>query len=188
MNKSLLEPAKKLEMRLLELPSLVDAFSHFRFEAVTRWSQWLKETETIFLHYGFVESADLAGIRAALLVNEFDPSMTRALRNKTQLARSLASVQQVQLIITSKYKLLNEKLEQVRMLIKQILIPAQAAGMIHEVNGTGFNTYLEGLLHQFQRHDQLGPSINNAIAMVGKFDVLRILAEEIEFTDMEQPR
>ena len=188
MNKSLREAAKKLENMLLEIPSLVDGFSNFRFEAVSRWSQWLKQTETIFLNYGFVESADLAGIRAALLVTEIDPSMTRAMRKKIQLSRSLSSIQQVQLLITSKYKSLNEKLEQVRMLIKQILIPAQAAGMIHEPNGTGFNIYLEGLLHQFQRHEQLGPSINNAIAMVGKFDVLRILAEEIEFTEIEQAR
>jgi len=36
-----------------------------------------------------------------------------------------------------------------------------------------------------RRHDlgypQLASSINNAIGLIGKFDVLRIIAEEIEF-------
>ena len=74
-----------------------------------------------------------------------------------------------------------EKTDTVRKLIKQILIPAKEAGLIRSENIVDFGLYLESLLQQFKQHPQLASSINNAIGLIGKFDVLRIMAEEIEF-------
>ena len=66
-------------------------------------------------------------------------------------------------------------------MIKQIMIPAKDAGMINYDKNNDFTAYLESLLAQFKSHEQLAPGINSAIASIGKYDVLKIIAEEIEF-------
>lgn len=60
------------------------------------------------------------------------------------------------------------------------IMPAKDVGIIRIDDIVDFNQYIESLLQQFLQHEQLRPNINNAIALVGRFDVMRIIAEEIE--------
>ncbi|EDP95360.1 hypothetical protein U8527_16890 [Kordia algicida OT-1] len=45
-----------------------------------------------------------------------------------------------------------------------------------------FNTYIMGIFENFKNHEQLRASMTKVLTMVNRSDVLRIMAEEIDFS------
>lgn len=181
MKKSIIEPANALKKKLFEIPKLVTAFQEHDTSIFHDWMSWLQELENIFQKYNFTQCAEIAGYRANIMSNYYQIGNRRIHKRKHLNQIGLSSVQPIQKILTDKSQELNDKIEQVRILIKQILIPAKDAGMIEYDHNKDINLFMESLLFQFKSHEQVRPLINNAIVLIGKYDVIRILIQEIEF-------
>lgn len=180
MKKSVIEPANVLQKKLFEIPAIVTSFGNQESYILKKWLHWLEELESIFEKYNFTQCAEIAGYRASIISSYSLVTEKRTQKRKQINQSALSTIQPVQQILSDKSNELNEKINQVRTLIKQILIPAKDAGMINYDPKTDFTAFIETLLIQFKSHDQVRSSINSAIALIGKYDVMRILAEEIE--------
>lgn len=180
MKKSVIEPANVLQEKLFEIPSMVTSFGKQEGNVSEKWLDWLEELESIFKKYNFTQCAEVAGYRASIIVSCNIITEKRSQKRKQVRQAALVTIQPVQQILSDKSNELNDKINQVRTLVKQILIPAKDAGMINYNPEIDFTVFMESLLVQFKSHEQVRPSINSAIALIGKYDVIRILAEEIE--------
>ncbi len=181
MKKSILEPARVLQEKLFEIPTLVSSFQNQELNTLKKWMTWLEELELIFKNYNFPQCAELAGYRASILSSYNVATEKRKEKRKKVHQAALTSIQPVQQILSDKSEELNQKIDQVRSLIKQILLVAKDAGIIQYNPNTDFMFFVESLLHEFKSHEQIRSSINSAILLIGKHDVIRIIAEEIEF-------
>ncbi|WP_124981330.1 hypothetical protein [Nonlabens xiamenensis] len=181
MRKSVLTPAKEIGRELDKISGFVDGFQRRDHATSDQWIEWLRHMEDQLRQYGYAESAELAGFRASIIDGQQEMAKKSGSRSKRKRLAALATVQPVQQLLTDRYRELEAKIESVRSMIKQILVPAREAGMIRHQPGMEFTAFIESLLQQFQRHEQLAPSIQSAIASLGRQDVIRIIAEEIEF-------
>ncbi len=181
MKKSSIEIVNAIYEKLMQVDILVNEFESKKTSAVDNWFVWLKESEELLKRFNYTECAELASFRSSILHENSIPDLGRTTKRKRTFSKALATFQPAQIVLLKIYKPLEEKIETVRNLIRQILVPAKEAGMIQYDPSVDFTQYLESLLRQFQAQEQLAPSINSAIASIGKYDVLRILAEEIQF-------
>jgi len=180
MKKSVIEPANALQEKLLEIPDIVTAFRKQEGNVSKKWLHWLEDVESLFKKYNFPQCAEVAGYRSSIIASFTLITEKRIPKRKQINQAALETIQPVQQILSNKSNELNDKVNQVKTLIKQILIPAKDAGMIDYNSNNDFTLFIENLLVKFKTHEQVRPSINNAIALIGKYDVMRILAEEIE--------
>ncbi|PPK94819.1 hypothetical protein LY01_01572 [Nonlabens xylanidelens] len=181
MRKSVIEPASIFRKELFSIPEKVTRFQKKEHNITDEWIAWLTHLEDLFTKYHYTEAAEVAGHRAQVIAAAAFEEGKRVKKRKLMTTAAINTVQPVQQLLTDVSNKLEEKIEVVRNLIKQILVPAKDAGMINYEPGHDFTAYLEKLLAQFKTHEQLAPSVNSAIASIGKYDVLKILAEEIEF-------
>lgn len=180
MRKSVIEPAIIFKKELFTIPNIVSRFQQKEHSVTEEWILWLIHIEDLFTKHNYSEAAEIAGFRANVLAAAYEEGK-RVKKRRQMTAAAISSVQPVQQILSDVSHRLENKIEAVRSMIKQILIPAKDAGMINYNPETDFSSYLESLLAQFKSHEQLAPGINSAIASIGKYDVLKIIAEEIEF-------
>jgi len=178
--KSLMDIAQAIHEKLMQVSGIVNDFEQRAYFATPNWMTWLKESEELLKKFQYGESAQLAGLRATI-VGEFFPMQPTRNRRRQIFSKAIQTINPAQDILYTLYKILTEKIEVVRTLIRQILVPAKEEGFIKYDTSIDFTQYIESLLQQLKSHEQLKPSINSAIASIGKVDVIRLLAEEIEF-------
>jgi len=181
MRNTLLDPCEKLKTQLFKIGDIVDKFESKNNSAIKQWYDWLKQTEAILKQYNFSETAELAGLRAESLLQ---PSSLKAKppTRKITMQQVLGTVSPAQTMVLHLQKNLEEKLENARHLIRQIVLAAKQANLLkNSQQDKNFTTYLESFLAQIQQHDQLQSGIQNIISAIGRADTLRILAEEISF-------
>ncbi|PHN07806.1 hypothetical protein [Flavilitoribacter nigricans] len=181
MLRSVLTPCEELQHQLMNVGSIVNHFRDKKNDAVPQWLQWLEVTEEILKKNNFSETSALAGLRADILAVAMEIDAPRK-RKKAIAQKSLESVNVAQDIVASRHNALQEKIEQVRTLFRQIVPVAKQAGLIRFGPGQDFTAFMEDFLQQLQQHEQLGPGITAAIAAIGKTDTLRIMADEIDLT------
>lgn len=181
MKKSLLEPEKEIRERLLAVSDIIELFELNNQKDISVIEDWLKNTEEFFQNYNYVECAVVAGYRASLVASKINVYEQRTKNKKLIRKKALETIQPVQNILTTKYDEIHSKLENVRSLIRQILVPAKEVGLISYEKGVDLNSFIESLIVELSKNKQIAPLLNNAIITVGKFDVIRIMAEEIEF-------
>jgi hypothetical protein len=177
--KSVIDIANAIHEKLMQVSGIVDAFAERAYFATDSWMTWLKESEEMLKNFQYGESAQLAGLRATIL-SEFFPLQPTRNRRRQIFSKAIQTINPAQDVLYNLYKILTEKIEVVRVLLRQILVPAKEAGLIQYDPSTDFTLFIESVLQQLKSHDQLKPSINSAIASIGKIDVMRLLAEEIE--------
>ncbi len=177
----MLEMRNVLYDQLMQVNVLVNGFETKAPTILEDWMHWLKETEELCKRYNLSECAELAGYRSLILHERSLHDTSVNSKRKRIFSKTLETIQPVQAICVGRFKKLDEKVESVRSLIRQILVPAKEAGCIRYDPEVDFTDYLESLLQQFRNHEQLAAGINGAIALVGKRDVILILAEEIDF-------
>ncbi len=179
MNKTIINPCLELKSQLLKVGAMVSRFEGNDYSAVKAWNNWLIEVEAILEKYHFSEAAEIAGLRAQTLVENTEPGQ-RVSKRKSSMQRSLRTVSAAQIAVLGVQKHLEDKLEGVRLIIKQIVLASRDAGFTFGADkGDDFTVYVDSLLTQLQQHEQLKSGINKAIAVIGKYDTLRVLAEEI---------
>ncbi len=181
MQKSIIAPAEKLQAKLMMVSMLVDQFEQKKHHALQDWLSWLSETEALFKEHNYSQVSKLAGLRAEILAIGYE-SLKRREKQRAQNQRSLATIGVAQDIVQERYQRLADKIEKVREILKQIILVAKEAGFLEQsmISGENFTQFVEQFLWQMRNHEQLKPSINLAIATVGKYDTMRIIAEEIE--------
>ncbi len=181
MKASVLEMRNALYAQLTQVSTLVDGFAAKRPSATDDWVRWLQATEALCQRYNLVESAELAAHRSLILHENSLSDASVNSKRKRIFSRALETIHPVQALCAERFRKLDEKVDTVRSLLRQILVPAKAAGCIRYDPAVDFGAYLESLLQQFRQHEQVSASINGAIALIGKQDVILILAEEIDF-------
>ncbi len=182
MVESTIDIASAIQAKLLLVPELVCKFENKDIYALQDWLAWIKDSEALLKKYNFAECAEIAGLHALICHEELKIYTDKRIKKKTVIAQAVSTVNPSQQILQNIYNRLQEKIENVRVVMKQILVVAKSAGLLNfNSEKETFTQFLQSLLNQFKSHVQLAPSINSAIASIGRFDVIRILAEEISF-------
>lgn len=179
MQTSIIVPCQELKQKLLAISELVDSFQQQSPSAVSDWLYWLKQTEEVLKRYNFRESAELAGLRAEILASSKMDGSPKT-RRKTIVQKALETVYIAQSVVARRQGQLEDKIDQVRAVIRQITTLAKQAGYIKFKQGDDFAFFLEKFISDMQQHPQLNPSINGVLGTIGKYDTMLILAEEIE--------
>ncbi len=174
MKGSTLDIVKGLFDKLQEVPDIVSAFEHRESTAMQLWLQWLETSEKLLKEQGFAECAAVAGIRADVLVY-LSEKQTR----KEKFIAVLKTVNAAQTLLLEKYKTLEEKVENVRVFLKQVLTQINDAGILNYDENTDFTAFINSVFEQMKNNAQLSGSIHNAVATIGKTDVLRLIAETL---------
>lgn len=169
---STLDIVQALYDKLQQVPDIVNAFERRDGTAPAIWLDWLTQTSAQLKQFGFAESSAVAGIKADMLAK-----LAEKQNRKEKIAAMLATINPAQTIILALYTPLNEKVENVRTFLTQVLTQIKEAGMLHYDTNSDFTTFINNLFIQLKSNDQLANSINNAVINMGKSDVLRLLAE-----------
>ncbi len=179
MKKSVISSCEELKVQLFELDTIVNMFERKNPKVISLWKNWLIETEKILKKYNFSEMAELAGLRSQMLIEE-EITNKKMNRRKLILQQSLKTVNPAQHIVLLVQKQLEEKIENARIIITQIILAAKQANAIKPIDDTtSFTVYIDTVLNQLLKNEQIQPRINTIIATIGRFDVLRIFADEI---------
>ncbi len=174
MKGSTLDIVQGLFDKLQQVPDRVSAFERRDGNSAMLWLQWLSESEKMLKDHGFAECAALAGIRADVLVQLSEKQV-----RKEKLIAVLKTVNAAQAVLLEKYNTLSEKVENVRTFLRQVLMQINDAGMLEYDDNTDFTSFVNFLFQQMNSNAQLSGSIHNAVATLGKNDVLRLIAETL---------
>lgn len=169
---STLDIVQALYDKLQQVPDIVTLFEHRDGTAPALWLDWLTKTSEMLKQFGFAESSAIAGIKADILA-KIAERQTRMEKNVTMLN----TVNPAQTIVLALYSPLNEKVENVRTFLMQVLSQIKEAGMLQYDSNNDFTAYINNLYVQLKNNEQLSSSINNAVSNIGQTDVLRIIAE-----------
>lgn len=181
MKTSLITPCEEIKAQLMCVGNLVNAFQKKEPAALGHYIDWLSITEETLKKFHYSIASSFAAIKAELLAFQYT-SGSRKEKKQQQHHFALQSIASGQAILLEKQQELEAKIEQVRLVLKQLIEVARQAGLLTLQPNQRIHDFMEGFLIQLQRHEQIGATVNNAIATIGRFDVLRLLAEEIEFT------
>ena len=169
---STLDIVQALYDKLQQVPDIVNAFEHRDGTASAVWLDWLTQTSAQLKQFGFAESSAVAGIKADMLAK-----LAEKQNRKDKIAAMLATINPAQAIVLALYTPLNEKVENVRTFLTQVLTQIKEAGMLQYDNSTDFTAFINNLFVQLKNNEQLSGSMNNAISNIGHTDVLRLLTE-----------
>jgi hypothetical protein len=169
---STLDIVQALYDKLQQVPDIVNAFGRRDGTAPAIWLDWLTQTSAQLKQFGFAESSAVAGIKADMLAK-----IAEKQNRKEKIAAMLATINPAQAIVLALYSPLNEKVENVRTFLTQVLTQIKEAGMLQHDNNTDFTAFINNLFVQLKNNEQLSSSINNAVSNIGQTDVLRIIAE-----------
>lgn len=169
---STLDIVQALYDKLQQVPDIVNAFEHRDGTASAVWLDWLTQTSAQLKQFGFAESSAVAGIKADML-----SKLAEKQNRKDKIAAMLATINPAQAIVLALYTPLNEKVENVRTFLTQVLTQIKEAGMLQYDNSTDFTAFINNLFVQLKNNEQLSGSMNNAISNIGYTDVLRLLTE-----------
>ncbi|NQY06871.1 MAG: hypothetical protein HRT68_11960 [Flavobacteriaceae bacterium] len=181
MNKSLLDIVSKCRALLFQVPDMVDQLSQRDVHFIQVFTDWLREAEDFLKQYNYPQCSEIAGFRSQLLTPLLSVEKNVS-RRKEQLHVASSLIHPSQNVLLAVVEPVEYKVSQAKEIISQILQLAKQAGMIRYEKHIDFNTYLMGLLEMFKNHEQLKPSMTKALTLVNQSDLLRIMAEEIDFT------
>lgn len=169
---STLDIVQALYDKLQQVPDIVNAFERRDGTAPALWLDWLTKTSEMLKQFGYAESSAIAGIKADVLAKVAEKQS-----RKEKIAAMLATINPAQAIVLALYTPLNEKVENVRTFLTQVLTQIKEAGLLQYDSNSDFTLFINNLFEQLKSNEQLSGSINNAVSNLGYTDVLRLLAE-----------
>lgn len=156
---------------LKRIPDMVDSFSKKDSRSINIFMEWLSLSEKKLKEYNFVECSQIAGVRASLLHKK------QTCQRKELFAYAASQVDVAQTILYNVYSPLNARIENVKLLFRQLLAPILLSGNFSFNPNEDISTQIENLIKSLRINDQISASINNAIVTVGKIDTIRIIAD-----------
>src|SRR6266478_210370 len=178
MLKPLLDTVSELKAQLFQIPGIVDQIQRKENVAVDRMAGWLKATEEILQKFGYAQCAELAGLRSKLLRPDFI-ALPRGSRKKELLRVATEIVDDSQHVVLSVVLPLEEKTNEARAIITQILLLIKPTGILEFDNSVSFTGFIEGIWQMLRSNEQVGGGVAKVLTLVNQSDALRILAEEI---------
>ncbi len=171
---STLDIVQALYDKLQQVSDIVNAFEHRDVTATALWLDWLTNTSKQLKQFGFAESSAIAGIKADVLAKVAEKQS-----RKEKFVAMLATINPAQAIVLGLYTPLNEKVENVRTFLIQIINQINDAGLLQYDSDFEFTVFINSLFERLKNNEQLSSSINNAVSNLGHTDFLRILAEVV---------
>ncbi|KJD35671.1 hypothetical protein PW52_07975 [Tamlana sedimentorum] len=164
----------------MELPSLVSSIQEKKFSSVDTLFKWLERIEETLKTLNYTQCAEVSGLRAQLAQQKFVINSKPNERKKRQISKALEIIHPAQAVVSQIVLPLEEKIEQARGLLKQILNVASSLGILPDATPQDFNSYVYNIWGILLAHDQLKNGMNNVKALIGMADGIQILAEEID--------
>lgn len=178
MRKSIVSSSEDLKNLLLEVGTIVDSFSRNDHSVLKIWEEWLKKAEEVLKKYNYSESSEIAGLRSQLLIVDQN-SKKKVSKRKSSMQRYIKTIDPAQTVVLHLQKSLELKIENTREVIRQLIGAANQLELIGFLESSDLNLLINNLFFKIKRNEQLGPVLNNAITTFGKFDVIRLFAEEL---------
>lgn len=181
MNKSLVDIVEKCKAFLFQVPNLADKLGEKDVHFISELTTWLQESEEFLKTYNYAQCSEIAGLRSQLMTPMLSSDKNSSKR-KEQLYVASTILYPAQGVLQAVLEPIEYKVQQAREIISQLLQLAKQAGMIRYEAHIDFNTYIMGIFENFKNHEQLRASMTKVLTMVNRSDVLRIMAEEIDFS------
>ena len=178
MLKPLLDAVSESKAQLFLVPGIVDKIQRKERTAVNALAEWLSTTEEILRKFGYPQCAELAGLRSKLLTPEFIAAQ-RSSRRKEQLRIASEIIYDSQRVVNGLIGPLEEKTNEARMIINQILLLVRPSGIIDFDPATNFTDFIQGIWQMLKTNEQVGGGIAKVLTLVNQSDALRMLAEEL---------
>lgn len=178
MIKPLLDIVSESKAQLFLIGGIVDQIQRKEIRAVAALADWLSTTEGILAKFGYAQAAELAGLRCKLLTPEF-MSLQRMSRKKEQLRVASEIVYDCQRAVVSLIAPLEERTDEARTILVQILLLVRPSGVLEVDSAVNFTDFIQGIWHMLKTNEQVGGGIAKVLTLVSQSDALRILAEEI---------
>ena len=180
MKKSTIYIINQLKPPLLEVPDLVTSLYKKKFSSLDDLMDWLVKIENRLKQLNYSECAEIAGLRAQLAQHKFSVGVKPTEKKKRQFHKALEVIYPAQEAVTKIIFPLEEKIEQARDLMKQILNVAASLNILPKPTPQNFNSYIHNVWSILATHEQIKNGINNIKSLIGMTDGLQLLAEEIE--------
>jgi len=181
MNKSLVDIVEKCKNLLFQVPKLADKLGEKDVQFIPELTNWLQESEEFLKTYNYAQCSEIAGFRSQLMTPLLS-SEKNSSKRKEQLYVASTILYPAQSVLHSVLEPIEFKVQQAREIITQLLQLAKQAGMIRYEASIDFNTYIMGIFESFKSHEQLAASMTKVLTMINRSDVLRVMAEEIDFS------
>jgi len=168
----------ELKSQLFIIPEIVDKIQKKENESVDFLLKWLRNNEYILHKHGYAECAEMAGLRSKLLTPEFIDAR-RTVKKKEKLRLASEIIYDSQSIILRLIRPLEEKLNEARIIINQILLVVKPWGIIEFDISSDFTNFIQGIWLMLKGNEHVGGGISKVLTLVNQSDAIRILAEEI---------
>lgn len=183
MLKPVLDTLSTLKGKMFILPEIVDMLQQKGNSSVDQLTNWLRNVEEVLRESGYAQCAEIAGLRSRILAVGFNEER-RHLIKKEKLRVALEVIYDAQNVLMKLITPMEDKVNEVRMIINQILIIFKPSGVLDYDEKYDFNVFIQGIWHMFKANEQVGGGISKILTLVNQSDAIRILAEEI---DLERP-
>ena len=171
-----------LKAKLLTFPALVDSMRNKDPDFLQLLERWMKETESILKDFNITECSEIAGLRSKIYSPLFAGSQGQSVRKKQlQIASEvLYDLQKTILLVIKPHE---NKVNEARDLLLQLLSLLQQSGALKYSEANGFQNFIYQVWSVFSTHEQLKPGTAKILSLVSQTDALRIIAEEINLED-----
>jgi hypothetical protein len=182
MQKSIITVVNSLKGLLLKTPELTNAFQEKKHTALPTLDIWLKNLEQELKKFNYAQCAEIAGLRSQLIEIKYDPEQNRLHRKKRLFSKGSSVIYPAQSVVQEVIHPLEEKINQARQLIQQVLSIALQAKIIKKPTSAAESLgYIQNIWVLLKNNTQLNAGLQNIISLVGSSDGMRLLAEEIYF-------
>lgn len=180
MIKPLLDTVDSLKHELFKASALVDRLQKKDAQTIQQTNLWIRTMEDILMNAGQAQCAELAGLRSKMLNPEFS-ELKRIDKNREKLRITAEIVFETQETVMKFLQPAEEKINEARTLIRQILLILKPTGILHyDPAVMDFNQFIQGIWNLLKTNEQVGGGISKILSMLNPADAMRILAEEIE--------
>lgn len=182
MQTSILSIIEPLLLKLLDFPALVDSLKNKDHNFLELLEEWMKDTETILKNNNIAQCSKIAGFRSRIIAPKFGETHGRSTK-KRQLNVAAESMFEIQETILLVIDPLQQRIDDARKLIKNLLSVLRQSGAIKYTDNMDFQYFINQIWTLCKNHDQLKPSVVSILAVISQVDALRIMAEEINLNE-----
>ena len=181
MIKPVLDTVAELKRYLFMVPGIVDKIQRKDNNTIEVLTGWLSQLETFLQKCGYAQCAELAGLRSKLFTPDFSKTARSSIK-KEKLRIASEIIFDAQGIVVKLILPMEDKVNEARAIINQILLVAKPAGILEYDKPTDFNNFIQGIWLMFKTNDHVGGGVSKVLTLVNQSDAVRLLAEEIDFT------